>query len=63
LLPLRLPPLIAHAKANETSFTRLRRYRTQVRFILFRLRFHIVEGFRYLRESLRWQQRLNGVAS
>jgi hypothetical protein len=63
LLPLRLPPLIAYAKANETSFTRLRRYRTQVRFILFRLRFHIVEGFRYLRESLRWQQRLNGVAS
>jgi hypothetical protein len=63
LLPLSLPPLIAHATANETSFTRLRRYRTQARFILFRLRFHMVEGIRYLRESRRWQQHMNGVAS
>jgi hypothetical protein len=63
LLPLSLPPLIAHATANETSFTRLRRYRTQARFILFRLRFHMVEGIRYLRESRRWQQHINGVAS
>ena len=61
LLPLNLPPLIVHAKANETLWMRLRRYQTQAWFILFRLRFHIVEGFRYLRESLRWQQYVNGV--
>lgn len=61
LLPLSLPPLIAHARANETLLIRLRRMSTQVRFIFFRLRFHIVEGFRYLRESLRWQQHMNGV--
>ncbi len=61
LIPLSLPPLIAHTRANETPLMRLRRYRAQVRFILFRLRFHIVEGFRYLRESLRWQQHMNGV--
>jgi hypothetical protein len=41
---------------------RLRRYRTQIGFILFRLRFHAVEGFRYLRELPRWQQRVSGVA-
>jgi len=63
LLPLRLPPLIAYATANETSPMRLRRYGAQVHFILFRLRFHIVEGFRYLRESLRWRRYMNGVAS
>jgi hypothetical protein len=63
LLPLSLPPLIAHARANETPLMRLRRYRTQVRFILFRLRFHIIEGVRYLRESRRWQQHMNGVTS
>jgi Uncharacterised nucleotidyltransferase len=62
LLPLRPPPLIVHANANEELSMRLRRYRAQLRFILFRLRFHIVEGIRYLRESLRWQQYMNGVA-
>jgi hypothetical protein len=61
LLPLSLPPLIAHARANETSVMRLRRYRTQIRFILFRLRFHAVEGIRYLYESLRWQRHMDGV--
>lgn len=63
LLPLRLPPLIMHAKVTETFSMRLRRYGTQVHFILFRLRFHIVEGFRYLRESLRWRRHMNGVTS
>jgi len=61
LLPLSLPPLIAHARANETSLMRLRRYCAQVRFIIFRLRFHTVEGLRYLYESLRWQQHMDGV--
>jgi len=63
LLPLSLPPLIAHARPNETPLMRVRRYCTQVRFILFRLRFHIVEGVRYLYESLRWQQYMSGVTS
>jgi hypothetical protein len=62
LLPLSLPPLIVHATANESLSMRLRRYRTQIGFILFRLRFHAVEGFRYLRELPRWQQRVSGVA-
>jgi hypothetical protein len=62
LLPLSLPPLIVHANANEKLPMRLRRYAAQLRFILLRLRFHTVEGFRYLRESLRWQQHMNGVA-
>jgi hypothetical protein len=61
LLPLSLPPLIAHARANETLLMHLRRYCTQLRFILFRLRFHVVEGIRYLRESLRRQQHMDGV--
>jgi hypothetical protein len=62
LLPLSLPPLIVHANANETLSMQLRRYRTQLRFILLRLRFHAVEGPRYLRESFRWQQYRNEVA-
>jgi hypothetical protein len=60
LLPSRLPPAIAHASANETLSARLVRYRRQADFILFRLRFHLVEGMRYLWESNRWQQYVNG---
>jgi hypothetical protein len=60
LLPKRLPPAIAHASANETLFAGLVRYRRQAVFILFRLRFHLVEGVRYLWESSRWQQYVNG---
>jgi len=60
LLPSRLPPAIAHASANETVSARLVRYRRQADFILFRLRFHLVEGIRYVWESNRWQQYVNG---
>lgn len=61
LLPLRLPPLVTRASANENLSLRIRRYRQQVKQILFRLRFHIVEGIRYSWESRRWQQQLNRV--
>ncbi len=57
LLPIRLPPAIAHGVPGETLPQRLRRYRRQVHFVLFRLRFHVVEGFRYLGESVRWRLR------
>jgi hypothetical protein len=59
LLPRRLPPVIAHAPANETLSARLVRYRRQARFTLFRLRFHVAEGLRYLWESNRWRQYVN----
>jgi hypothetical protein len=41
---------------------RARRYARQIRFVWFRLRFHTVEGIRYLRESARWRRRLNNFA-
>jgi len=63
LLPLSLPPAIVHAEANESLSMRARRYRTQLYFISFRLRFHVVEGLRYLGESLRWRQHMKGLAS
>ncbi len=63
LLPLRLPTPVVHAKKHETLPETYRRLRTQLQFILFRLHFHIVEGLRYLCESWRWRQRLNGLAS
>jgi hypothetical protein len=59
LLPSHLPPLLVRHSANETLGNRARRYRFQLQFILSRLRFHIVEGLRYTRESHRWRQRMN----
>lgn len=63
LLPLRLPPAINRAQTNETQSMRIRRYYEQLKFILFRLRFHVVEGLRYLRESMRWRQYSEGLPS
>lgn len=56
LLPARLPPPVIRAFPNETLAVKLGRYRMQLRFILLRLRFHIVEGLRYAWESHRWQR-------
>lgn len=59
LLPVRLPPAVIRAFPNETLAVRLRRYRSQLRFILFRLRFHVVEGLRYAWESHRWRRQID----
>lgn len=61
LLPSRLPPAVVRPSVNETMAGSLRRYRFQLRFVLFRLRFHIVEGLRYARESRRWRQRMKSL--
>jgi hypothetical protein len=62
LLPRSLPPFITHSAVDETFRTRLRRYRRQGHFIIFRLRFHVVEGLHYLVESARWRNLRNGLA-
>jgi hypothetical protein len=62
LLPRSLPPAIAHTPPNETVPERIRRYFIQVRFVCFRLRFHVFEGIRYLCESVRWRQRTRRLA-
>jgi Uncharacterised nucleotidyltransferase len=59
LLPRRLPPVVMHGAPGETVPQRIRRYCRHVHFIFFRLRFHVVEGFRFLGESVRWRQHLN----
>jgi hypothetical protein len=59
LLPVRLPPPVIRAFPNETLSVRLSRYRMQLHFILFRLRFHLVEGLRYAWESHRWQRQID----
>jgi hypothetical protein len=52
LLPLRLPPVI-RALPNESLPVRIRRYSMYLQLIHERLRFHIVEGFRF---ALEWRR-------
>jgi len=59
LLPSRLPPAVIRPTADETVAVRIRRYRMQLGVVFSRLRFHIVEGFRYTLESYRWRQSMN----
>jgi hypothetical protein len=63
LLPLSLPPLIVHAQKHETLGMRAQRYWTQLRFVLFRLRFHVVQGLGYIGESVRWRRHTSELAS
>lgn len=56
LFPSRLPPALIQASGSEPVAMRIRRYRLQLGFIFSRLRFHMVEGLRYIWESCRWRQ-------
>lgn len=56
LVPRRLPPAISHAAPDETLRARAHRHFFQARFVLRRLRFHLVAGIGYLREARRWRQ-------
>jgi hypothetical protein len=62
LAPRRLPPFIVHAVAGETLAARVNRYFRQFGYVVFRLRFHILEGIRYFCESILWRQCRNGVS-
>jgi Uncharacterised nucleotidyltransferase len=59
LLPLHRAPRIIFARPEDTLSTWLRKEIHQARFVLFRLRFHVVEGIRYLIEAARWKRQLS----
>ena len=61
LLPLRLPPPVVRAFANESFPLRLKRQCMQLRHILWRLRFHVVEGARFLWHWYRWRQQMDRI--
>jgi hypothetical protein len=60
LLPGRLPTFNYPASASESLRQRSSRLNHRFHFICFRLRFHVFEGFRFYRESLRFQQQRDG---
>ena len=58
LLPLHRVPTIVYPGPNDNFVKWLRRQVYQARFVIFRLRFHVVEGARYVIEAARWRRRV-----
>ena len=57
LLPLHSAARIVHGvPAKDSLRLRIGRMHLQLRFTVFRLRFHLVQGVRYLREAQRWKR-------
>jgi hypothetical protein len=63
LFPFRGTACVLAKTPNETKAQRLRRNFVQAQFILFRARFHCVEGLRYFLELPRWKFRLSRVSA
>jgi len=56
LLPLHNAPRVVYGAAEQGAKARLRVWRVQMDYFLFRLRFHFVEGWRYVLEAPRWKK-------
>jgi hypothetical protein len=56
LLPLHKPPRIAVKSANESVVLSLKRRRSEISYLLFRLRFHFTQGVSYMMEAPRWKR-------
>ena len=63
LIPRRLPHVIWRRAPGETPQGSIRRYYKQLDYVGMRLRFHVIEGLRYLRESARWKKRIQLLSS
>jgi hypothetical protein len=60
LLPLHRPPsVVTPSPSADATFGAIV---SQLRFLAFRVRFHLVEGLRYLWETRRWKQLVGEVA-
>ena len=58
LLPLRLPNLLSSSRQDQNLSARLKQLRRQVTYFVFRLWFHLAQGWSYLIEASRWKRHL-----
>jgi len=63
LVPLTVPSPAVRARRDDSLATQFARFRMLVASTLIRLRFHVVEGLRFLWESRRWRRHLERIAS
>jgi hypothetical protein len=61
LFPRRMPPQVVLAFAGESVWMQAPRYRMQLKYVLIRLRFHIVEGLRYSWAAYCWGRQTEGL--
>jgi hypothetical protein len=61
LLPLHSAPRVVYAEPDDDLLQRFRKEIFQARFVLSRVRFHVVEGIRYLLEAARWKRQLRTI--
>jgi hypothetical protein len=60
VLPLHRPPRVTYPSGGSVPWS-IRASFSEMRFTLFRTRFHIAEGTRYLIEVQRWKRIMNGM--
>jgi len=58
LLPLHRPSRAVLRGAEDKFFSSIKQLRSEVGYLLFRLRFHITQGFSYAVEAPRWKRRV-----
>jgi len=56
LLPLHLPSKITVGSNEKDFLSRWKRFRIESNFLLFRLRFHVLQGISYMIEAPRWKR-------
>jgi Uncharacterised nucleotidyltransferase len=62
VFPAHFPPPVTRGARGERWAARLMRYRIELRHILVRLCFHVVEGVKYAIELSRWQRRVTEIS-
>jgi hypothetical protein len=58
LIPLHAPPRIAVGYRDESVVLKLKRVRSEISYLIFRLKFHVTQGFFYAIEVSRWKKNI-----
>jgi hypothetical protein len=63
LFPFHRPPKVTVASGDMSLVVRLKQLRTEISYIFFRLRFHLIQGFAYMGETSRWKKSIASLQS
>ncbi len=63
LLPLHRPPKVVVELEDKNIFSRMKKARSEISYVFFRLRFHITQGLSYMIEVSRWKRTIASLQS